>query len=220
MADSELETVPQEISSNEKIQKKAQERGKKVTELILDSNFHHEPMRNLQDSGRRGRPDIIHICTIAALDSPLNKEGLLRFYVHTRNDKILDVKPETRIPRSYNRFIGLMEQLFSVGKVPPTGEPLIEIQEMTLSQKLENIQARKIFTLSKEGEKIDRRKIFGEVDNGEDICVIVGGFPKGDFLSEVKDLSDHVINIYPKSLNAITAMMHIIQFYEEEAGVV
>ena len=45
------------------------------------------------------------------LDSPLNKAGLLRVYVHTSNNVLIEINPKTRIPRTYNRFAGLMVQL-------------------------------------------------------------------------------------------------------------
>ena len=32
--------------------------------------------------------------------------------VHTRNNDVITIDPETRIMRNYTRFIGLMEQLF------------------------------------------------------------------------------------------------------------
>lgn len=49
---------------------------------------------------------------------------MLRVYIHTRNNEIIYVKPETRIPRNYNRFVGLMESLFKNKAVPPELELL------------------------------------------------------------------------------------------------
>lgn len=130
--------MPSSISSNKSIQRRAQRRGRRATELILDSNYYHKPMKKIQDPNRRGRPDIVQVCILTALDSPLNREGFLKMYVHTRNDKIIEISPETRIPRSYNRFIGLMEQLFLTGGVPPEN-PLMKIQNMTLLEKLKKL---------------------------------------------------------------------------------
>jgi rRNA small subunit pseudouridine methyltransferase Nep1 len=76
-------------------------------------------MVNLVEKERQGRPDIIHLTLLGALGSPLNLEGLLRVYVHTYNNHIITFKPEIRLPRNFNRFIGLMEQLFEKRKVPP-----------------------------------------------------------------------------------------------------
>ncbi len=215
LADSELETVPQKISSNKTIQRKAQKRGRKATELILDSNYHHNQMRKLKDSNRRGRPDIVHVCTLSALDSPLNKEGLLKFYVHTRQDKIIDINPETRIPRSYNRFIGLMEQLFITDGVPPDN-PLMTLSEKSLENKINQINPRKTLAFTQNGEKVTKKQLFSNLEKTVDVCAIIGGFPHGNFISNIEEIADEHISIYPESLDAISVVNHVIQFYEEK----
>lgn len=215
LADSELETVPEEISSDKSLQRKARKRGRRAKELILDSNFYHRPMKRLEDSERRGRPDIIHVCMLAALDSPLNREGLLDFSVHTRNDEVLEIDPETRVPRSFNRFTGLMEQLFLTGGVPPD-DPLIRLENMTLEEKIREIDPDMTIALSKRGEGTSREELFGRIEVDDDFCVIVGGFPHGEFRSDVETLSDRIVRIYPEGLDAITALTHVLQFYEEE----
>lgn len=45
---------------------------------------------------------------MAALDSPLNKAGLLQVYIHTAKNVLIEVNPKTRIPRTFKRFSGLM----------------------------------------------------------------------------------------------------------------
>ncbi|KXB05159.1 hypothetical protein AKJ49_01370 [candidate division MSBL1 archaeon SCGC-AAA382A03] len=215
LADSELETVPSIISSDKSIQRKAQRRGRKGTELILDSNYYHKPMRKLEDSNRRGRPDIVHVCILAALDSPLNREGCLNMYIHTRNDEVINIDSETRIPRSYNRFIGLMEQLFLVGGVPPDN-PLMKLERgKNLTDLVDEINADKTITFTQEGRKIGRDELFDGLGLDNDICVVIGDFPHGDFLSNVDGLSDDLVCIYSESLDAVTVVTHAIQFYED-----
>jgi len=214
LADSELETIPDEISKETPIQKEAEEIGKNPTDLILDSNYHHDSMEKLDESERRGRPDIIQACTMAALESPLNKENLLRFYIHTRHDKIIEMETHTRIPRSYNRFIGLMEQLFKTGEVPPNN-PLITLSEKSLETKINEIDPDKTISFSIQGGEIKGSDIFSPEEKEKDICVLIGGFPKGEFNSNIEKLSDKIIKMYDKPLNALTVINHAIQFYEE-----
>jgi len=57
------------------------------------------------------RPDIAHQCLLMLLDSPLNRAGLLQVYVHTNNNILIEINPQTRIPRTFKRFAGLMVQL-------------------------------------------------------------------------------------------------------------
>lgn len=54
------------------------------------------------------RPDITHQCLLMLLDSPLNRAGLLQVYIHTEKNVLIEVNPQTRIPRTYTRFAGLM----------------------------------------------------------------------------------------------------------------
>lgn len=172
-------------------------------------------MKKLSDSERRGRPDIVQICLLTALDSPLNREGQLKPYVHTRHDKIIEVSPETRLPRSYNRFIGLIEQLFLTGGVPPE-DPLMVLKDKNLSEKVQEIDPERTLTLSNKGEKMKPGELFQGLGPKDNLCVIVGGFPHGDFLSNIKSISDKIVSIYPETLDAVTAVTHVIQFYEEE----
>ena len=47
------------------------------------------------------------------LDSPLNRAGLLQVYIHTEKNVLIEVNPQTRIPRTYTRFAGLMGKYIS-----------------------------------------------------------------------------------------------------------
>ena len=42
------------------------------------------------------------------LDSPLNRAGLLQVYLHTERNVLIEIHPQTRIPRTFDRFCGLM----------------------------------------------------------------------------------------------------------------
>lgn len=42
------------------------------------------------------------------LDSPLNKAGLLQIYFRTHKNVLVEVSPQCRIPRTFDRFCGLM----------------------------------------------------------------------------------------------------------------
>ncbi|MEO2151558.1 MAG: 16S rRNA methyltransferase, partial [Thermococcus sp.] len=81
IADSELELVPESIADHPAVVNYARRRGKKPEEVILEGSYHHAALRKLEDGERRGRPDIVHICLLNALESIANKEGKLRVYV-------------------------------------------------------------------------------------------------------------------------------------------
>ena len=45
------------------------------------------------------------------MDSPLNRAGLLQVYIHTSTNQLIEISPQTRIPRTFDRFCGLMGKL-------------------------------------------------------------------------------------------------------------
>lgn len=63
------------------------------------------------------RPDILHRCLLSLQDSPLNKAGLMRVYVHTMDNVLIEFDPSCRvnqddeIPRTEAKFYALMGQV-------------------------------------------------------------------------------------------------------------
>ncbi|XP_045151932.1 ribosomal RNA small subunit methyltransferase NEP1 [Echinops telfairi] len=64
-------------------------------------------LKNGRDPGEV-RPDITHQSLLMLMDSPLNRAGLLQVYIHTQKNVLIEVNPQTRIPRTFDRFCGLM----------------------------------------------------------------------------------------------------------------
>lgn len=78
---------------------------------LLNSTDHGNILRKNGRDGINLRPDITHQCLLMLLDSPLNKAGKLQIFIHTAKNVLIEVNPQTRIPRVYSRFCGLMVQL-------------------------------------------------------------------------------------------------------------
>jgi rRNA small subunit pseudouridine methyltransferase Nep1 len=63
------------------------------------------------------RPDILHRCLLTIQDSPLNKAGLLKVFVHTIDNVLIELDPSCRvdlsnqIPRTEEKFYQLMAQV-------------------------------------------------------------------------------------------------------------
>ncbi|PVX24303.1 MAG: 16S rRNA methyltransferase, partial [Candidatus Bathyarchaeum sp.] len=152
MAEAALETVPEALWSHPAVRRHSKRHRKPAERLILDRTLHHLAMKRIGNDLKRGRPDITHFALLEALGSPLNKEGLLRVFVHTNQDYVITVNPVTRIPKNYNRFIGLMEQLFEHGKVPHEGETLLTVENKTLQQLFWEIKPSYVLAFSRQGE--------------------------------------------------------------------
>ncbi|AEA46635.1 16S rRNA methyltransferase [Archaeoglobus veneficus] len=167
LLEASLERVPASIARHPAVVSDARRRKKKPTEIILDDSKHHAAMKNLPNREKRGRPDIVHACLLAALDSELNQAGQLEIFIHTIGGEIIRVSGETRIPRNYNRFVGLMEDLFRKRVIEADGVRLLEI----LDSSLESIILQPT-VLMREG---------GEAFRPDARTVCIGAFPHGDF---------------------------------------
>lgn len=219
VADAEVETVPEEIANHRVIKWHARQKGRRPVEIILNSGLHHAAMRRLADGDRRGRPDITHMCLLLALDAPLNREGLLRVYVHTRQNRVITVDPSTRLPRVLNRFEGLLEQLFLTGEAPP-GKPLLKLEMATLEELVRRLRPKRTITLSDKGQRKPLAEVFSGLSLKDNVCVLVGGFPSGDFISDVSSISEEQVCIDPDPLTAPTVVARAIYAYEDALGIV
>mgnify|MGYP002142499128 CR=1 FL=1 len=84
------------------------------------------------------RPDITHQCLLSLLDSPLNKAGKLQVYLRTQRGVLIEINPQTRIPRTFTRFSGLMVQLLHKLSIKAVGstEKLLNVIKNPLSDHL------------------------------------------------------------------------------------
>ena len=81
-----LEIIPRQIRNHSSVKKNRT--NKIYSSQLLDNALHHSAMKNLKNSIKRGRPDIVHLCLLNALGSPLNKSSNLKLYIHTIKNKI------------------------------------------------------------------------------------------------------------------------------------
>ena len=219
IVDAELELIPPEMLDDYSIRLQAKKRNKPAKNMLLDSNFMHSAIERYfpGQSTRRGRPDIIYHLLQVALESILNKAGKLRVMIHTRNNIIISINPETRLPKSYNRFVGLVEKLFEKGIIEsPDGADgfLLKTQPGNWKSALELIGG-KIVLLSPSGYSSE---IAGMYSDGEEQTVILGGFAQGDFISDVYSIGSG-ISIFPDELTIWSVAMEAICQYERVFGV-
>lgn len=208
LADSELECVPPEIINHPIIIKSAKKDGKKPGEMLLDSSLHHQALKNLPQGNRRGRPDIIHVFLLIANESILNKNGMLRVYIHTRNNEIITIAPSMRVIKNYNRFKGLCEQLFKEKKIPTHGEALMTLEKAPLESLLNKIDPDITLLYSEQGKQENPQNYLRK----KNIVCIIGGFSKGDFLSIIQ--ADATLSLTTAILPAWIVATKIIVTYE------
>lgn len=214
LAESALETIPKSLWKNPTVIHHSEKRGKRPGFVLLDRSYHHAAMKTLKDSLKRGRPDIIHFALLEALGSPLNKEGLFQVYVHTFSNHVITIAAETRLPRNYNRFAGLMEQLFEFKKIPLTGKPLLTIEKQDLTQLLKEVKPTYVLAFSRKGNRCTIENAVLELSNREKPVAIIGGFPHGHFSKGTSKLADETVAIDQEMLETWTVTSRLIYEYE------
>ena len=219
LAECALEPIPKELWKHSLIRKYVDKRGKDPRFLLLDRSYHHAAMKTLMEAEKRGRPDIVHFSLLEALGSPLSREGLLQVYVHTRNDCVISVCSDTRLPRNYSRFIGLMEQLFELKRIPPEGSPLLVLMEnMNIPQLMEKIEPDYTVVFSRKGTNKTLEKTVSEFVKKKNPVVVVGGFPHGTLSEAIIKSADNVVSIDREMLEAWTVIARVVYEYEKQTG--
>jgi rRNA small subunit pseudouridine methyltransferase Nep1 len=226
LLDCSLELVPPELSAMKEIQKHASRRGKKPTEILLDQSLHGRAMTRLEDGLQRGRPDIVFLSLLTIMETPLCKSGNLTVHMHLQDGRVIEVNPEVRLPRNYDRFVGLIEQLLNKGQVPVEGTPLLRITKKSLPALLaelkeENDEAETILTIEN-----GSRKSISDLQSGfpSDLSIPaivgVGAFPHGDFSEDLKNLFETHIELDREVMMAWHVCAEILWVYSARVGIV
>lgn len=211
LADAELELVPGAIAGHPALRRYAQRRGRAAEHLLLDSSVAHPALRGMPEGDRRGRPDIVHLFLLVCLDSRLNLRGELETAIHTRHDAVISVSAKTRLPKNYNRFLGLVEALFERGAVPSTEEPLLQLEHgVPLRTLLERSPGPRV-GLTEDAPREDPVEVFRET--GPQVTCVVGGFPHGGFRSPMAKLVDRRISLEREPLKVWTVASELTTAY-------
>jgi rRNA small subunit pseudouridine methyltransferase Nep1 len=154
---------------------------------------------------------------MAAFGTPLNKEGLLQTYVHTVDDYLIHFKSSVRLPKNYNRFVGLIEQLYEQGNIPIETPTLLRLEQGGFQKLVEEVQPSYIIAFSRSGrpklpqQVLDHRK-------EENLMVVVGAFPHGHFSETLLDLANEVVSIDVAPLEAWVVASRLLYDYERVLG--
>jgi rRNA small subunit pseudouridine methyltransferase Nep1 len=215
LAEAALELVPEPLWDHPSVSKAAKLRGKRPGETLLDDTYHHAAMNQAArkgrfvDQDRRGRPDIVHTSLLVALESRLNKEGRLRVWVHTRDDRLLSFRPDVRIQRAQHRFYGLMERLLIDGVVPQGAKDenvLIACEEdVPLKEAIDRIGADRVVVFDEGGTdtSVEAALLDGIPMDGS-VVAVIGAYPTGAYQSDLSGLEIERVALGTEPLTAWT----------------
>lgn len=166
--------------------------------VILSSDRHKGFLKNQRKDPADYRPDILHQCLLMLLDSPLNRSNLLQIYIHTSSNVLIEVNPQTRIPRTYDRFCGLFVQLLHKLSIRAEGSSvkLLKVIKNPVSAHLP-VGCRRILTSFEASDLVKCRDIATPGDD-RPIAVVVGGIAKGkvsvDYTEEEIKISNYPLS--------------------------
>ncbi len=214
LAESALELVPKELWKSPAVMSDSRRRGVDPSRILLDRSFHHSAMNRLNDSEKRGRPDLVHEAMLSVTGTPLFLDGSVRLFVHTNTDLVLEVAEKTRIPKSYFRFRGLMEKLLW----ERSDDELVKVYPGTMRELVRRkISPDAVFGLSVQGRQTSLGELAEKVRESKNPCVLVGGFPRGHFSQETLSLADELVRIHARPLEAHVVAARVV--YEVEKAV-
>lgn len=214
IAEAALETVPRAIAKHPSVVKHAYRKGKPVHEILLDRSYHHAAMLKLDNVNKRGRPDLVHFALLEATSTPLYQKGLLQIYVHTIMDKVIFFHDNIRLPKSYFRFEGLIEELFKCGEIKSDAELLMKVKDMKFSYLLKTVKPTSCIGLSRSGVKSNAEELANKMNNNS--AIVIGGFPRGHFSQQISNNLDEVYSISEYSLEAHVVIARVLYEYEKK----
>jgi rRNA small subunit pseudouridine methyltransferase Nep1 len=213
IAESALELVPMELQRHNSVTASARRFNKKPSEILLDISWHFAAMKGIKNEIKRGRPDLIHFSLLEACSIPLYFENRLNVFIHTIDDKVISIGQNVRLPKSYHRFIGLVEKLYDTKEIKENSNTLLTLKDMSFGELIRKINPEQTIALSSKGIKSSYQKLAEEIKNNT--CLVVGGFSKGQFSDKNKEYFDKMVSVDNNPLEAHIIISRILYEYEK-----
>ena len=213
LAESALELIPSELKNDQAVASDARRRGADASRILLDRSFHHRAMLKLKDGPKRGRPDLVHVTLLSITGTPLYMDGAVKVFVHTCRNEVLELQERTRIPKSYFRFRGLVEQALT--EKPKVG--LVRFREASFERLMKEIGSDSVVGLSTQGRMVGMEELSAMVGAAKKPCVVIGGFAEGHFSPKTLEALDELLRIHDRSLEAHVVAARVIYEVEKHA---
>lgn len=210
LAEAALELVPKALWRDPSVANDARRREVEPSRILLDRSTHHRAMLRLEDGLKRGRPDLVHVTLLNITCAPLYLDGMVKVFVHCSGDKVLEFDEGTRIPKSYLRFRGLIEQ--ALFERPRTG--LVKVRQMGIERLVNDIGADLVVGLSTQGKPTTMEELAADIAAAKNPCVVIGGFAKGHFSRETVRAVGELARVDDRPLDAHVVASRVV--YEAE----
>ena len=186
---------------------------------LLNCDDHLSLHKKLKKDPADSRPDITHQELLALLDSPLNKAGLLKVFIRTTKNVLIEVNPKIRIPRTFKRFAGLMVQLLHKLKIRSSSntETLLKVVKNPVSIHLP-AGARKI-GLSVTGNLVHPGEYVASLPQNEPIVLVFGAMAHGHLTVAEYPYIEEMISVSAYPLSGAQAISRLLGAFENQWGV-
>ena len=213
LSESSLELVPSELEHHPSVISHARKLGKYPSEILLDNSWHFAAMKGIENEMKRGRPDLVHFSILEATTIPLYLQNKIKLYVHTLDDKVITFGKNVHIPKSYHRFEGVIEKLYQEKEITTKDDVLLEIEEKTFSELLDEINPSKVLGFSTNGANSTYEKI--AKDMPDDACIVIGGFQKGHFSDLIENKITDLYSVGDESFEGHVVVARMLYEYEK-----
>jgi rRNA small subunit pseudouridine methyltransferase Nep1 len=166
---------------------------------LLNCDKHKQQIIKFKKDPSECRPDILHQCLLMLFDSPLNRANLLQVYVHTTKKVLIEINPQTRIPRTFERFSGLMVQLLHKLSIraSDTSQKLLKIIKNPITDHLP-VGCPKYLSSFHTDNLVHVNDFAKKHSENEPIVVVIGAMAKGSVECDYTDKTVAISN-YPLS---------------------
>jgi rRNA small subunit pseudouridine methyltransferase Nep1 len=187
---------------------------------LLNCDDHVSLMRKHNKDPSSYRPDIIHQELMAVLDSPLNKAGKVKVYVHTEKNVLIEINPKTRIPRTFKRFSGLMVQLLHRLKIRSADgkDMLLKVIKNPISRHLP--AGAHIYGFSHQGSLHNPTHFATLLPDNSPVVLIFGAMAVGAIKAEDHPYIQQMVSISEYPLSGIVAVNRVLGAIENQWGIV
>lgn len=207
LEDASLEIVPNELQRSTACKRVEQHYGTPPQRQVLDDNFHHEAMRSLKAREKRGRPDVVHFALLDITSTPLYKQDNVEVIIHTLNDESIFLKPTLRLPRTLDRFKGVMSKILT-REMEESEKKLFEFNESQRFRELiEQLSPDLVVGFSRSGTRKPLSEIVQVKSGRGRIAWVIGGFSFGSFEPDAMDYIDSLYSVscLPLPAHVVTA---------------
>ncbi|MDH2907252.1 MAG: ribosome biogenesis protein [Candidatus Nitrosotalea sp.] len=213
IAESALELVPLELQRHNSVTASAKRFSKKPSEILLDVSWHFAAMKGIKNEIKRGRPDLVHFSLLEACSIPLYFENKVNVFVHTIDDKVIFIGQNVRLPKSYHRFVGLVEKLYVTKEIKEDNNILLALKNMSFGDLIKKINPEQTIALSSKGIKNSYQKLANEIK--DNTCLVIGGFSKGQFSDNISEYFDKTVSVDKNPLEAHIIISRVLYEYEK-----